>query len=188
MPDDRMPAIPAAEMTEEQSKAAEAFASGRGLAVFGPFTPLLRSPGAMLTAMAMGDHFRFHSSLPKRLTELIILITSRFWTQQFEWTYHYPLALEAGLSLETVTALREGRRPETMADDEAAVCDLCVELQHNHGVSDRTYGRVLERFGERGVIDAVGTAGYYSFLGMVMNTARTAWPKDRGPELPLLPL
>ena len=33
--------------------------------------------------------------------------------------------------------------------------------------------RALEHFGEKGIIDLVGINGYYSFLAMMMNVART---------------
>jgi 4-carboxymuconolactone decarboxylase len=45
-------------------------------------------------------------------------------------------------------------------------------------VSDATYARTVTRFGEQGVIDLIGVNGYYTFLAMVLNTARTAVPKN----------
>ena len=60
-----------------------------------------------------------------------------------------------------------------MDEDEAALYDFCQELLHNRSVSDPTYARGVERFGEQGVIDTVGLLGYYSLLAMVLNTART---------------
>ncbi|HEV7814864.1 MAG TPA: hypothetical protein VGP06_07150 [Janthinobacterium sp.] len=63
-----------------------------------------------------------------------------------------------------------------MADDEALVHDFCIELHQQKQVSDRTYLAALERFGERGVVDPMGINGYYTFLAMVMNAARTAPP------------
>ena len=44
--------------------------------------------------------------------------------------------------------------------------------------SDATYARMLARFGEQGIIDLTGVNGYYTFLAMVLNTARTAVPKN----------
>ena len=63
---DRMPPIPADQLTEAQKKAAELFAEGRGYAVRGPFVPLIRSPEVMLRAKAMGDYLRFKSVLEPR--------------------------------------------------------------------------------------------------------------------------
>ena len=187
MAQDRMPEIPADKMTEAQKKAAEEFAAGRGMAVFGPFVPLLRSPEVMLRAKAMGDYLRFKNSLPAKLSEFTILITSRQWTQQYEWDVHYPIAVKAGLNPEIAKAVAEGRRPQNMPADEELVYDFVTELHDTQSVSDGTYARAVARFGEQGVIDMIGVNGYYTFLAMVMNTARTALPPDHKPALPAFP-
>lgn len=181
---DRMPRIAEADMTADQKKAAEQFGAGRGYAVHGPFAVMIRSPEVMLRAMAMGDYLRFRNVLPRRVSEMAILIAAREWTQQFEWTYHYKYAMEAGLDQGIADAIADGRRPDTMAEDEAAAFDFSIELHQRKSVSDRTYARALALFGERGIIDLIGIAGYYSFLAMMMNVART--PADAGGVAPLV--
>ena len=173
---DRMPPIPADKLTEAQKKAAEAFAEGRGYAVRGPFVPLLRSPEVMLRAKAMGDYLRFKSTLAPRLNEMVILITARAWTQNYEWTAHYPLALKAGLRAEIADAIAQGSRPVGMAEDEEIAYDTATEILRDKRVSDRTYARAAAKFGEQGVIDLLGVVGYYNFLAIVMNATRTAMP------------
>jgi 4-carboxymuconolactone decarboxylase len=180
---ERLPEIADSDLSEEQKKAAEEFESGRGYAVHGPFAVMLRSPEVMLRAKAMGDYLRFCNVLPRRVSEMVILITAREWTQQFEWTYHYRHAMEAGLVREIADAIGAGRRPPAMAEDEAAAYDFATELHHRKGVSDATYARALTLFGERGIVDLTGICGYYSFLAMIMNVART--PADAEGAAPL---
>jgi len=187
MAQDRMPEISSDKMTDAQKKAAQEFAAGRGAPVFGPFVPLLRSPEVMLRAKAMGDYLRFKNVLPAKLAEFVILITGRRWTQQYEWDVHYPIALKAGLSPEIAKAVADGRRPLNMPADEELVYDFLTELDDTRSVSDATYARAVARFGEQGVIDMVSVSGYYTFLAMVMNTARTALPTDHKPMLPEFP-
>ena len=50
---------------------------------------MVRSPEVMLRAKAMGDYLRFRNVLPKRVSEMVILMTAREWTQEFEWSHHY---------------------------------------------------------------------------------------------------
>jgi 4-carboxymuconolactone decarboxylase len=152
------------------------FKQARGADITGPFIPLLRSPEVMTRARAMGDYLRFRSALPPRLSEFVILLTSRDWTQQYEWSVHYPSAIKAGLSPDLVNAISEGRRPARMSEDEEILYDVCAELQRARSVSDATYARAVAKFGEQGVIDTVSIVGYYSFLAMVLNTARTPVP------------
>jgi 4-carboxymuconolactone decarboxylase len=184
---DRMPPIPADKMTDAQQKAVAEFKAARSADISGPFVPLLRSPEVMNRARAMGDYLRYKSALPPRLSEFVILLTARRWTQQYEWNAHQPLALKAGLDADIVTAIAEGRRPERMAEDEDVLYALSDELHRTQSVSDATYARAVSKLGEQGVIDAVGITGYYTLLAMVMNTARTPLALGTTPSLAPFP-
>jgi 4-carboxymuconolactone decarboxylase len=135
----------------------------------------------------MGDYLRFRSVLPPRLSEFVILLTAREWTQQYEWNAHRALAVKGGLDPDTIDAVAEGRRPAGMAPDEETLYDLCHELHRNRSVTDATYARAVSMFGEQGVIDTIGIVGYYTLLAMVMNTARTPLPDGTPPPLPAFP-
>jgi 4-carboxymuconolactone decarboxylase len=184
---DRMPPIPADKLTDAQKKAIEEFKAARSVDISGPFVPLLRSPEVMSRARAMGDYLRYKSSLPPRLSEFVILLTARRWTQQYEWHAHQPLALQGGLRGDIVTAIAAGRRPAGMAEDEDAVYSLWDEVQRTQTASDATYARAIAGIGEQGVIDVLGITGYYTMLAMVMNTTRTPLPDGVKPPLAPLP-
>ena len=183
---DRMPPIPADKLTEAQKKAIEEFKAARSADISGPFVPLLRSPEVMTRARAMGDYLRFRSSLPPRLSEFVILLTARRWTQQYEWNAHAPLAVKGGLKETIVKAVAEGRRPDGMAEDETIVFSLFDEIQKTQSISDATYAKAVKAIGEQGIIDVMGITGYYTLLAMVMNTARTPLPAGATPQLPPL--
>jgi 4-carboxymuconolactone decarboxylase len=187
MAQDRMPEIPADKMTDAQKQAASEFAEGRGYAVRGPFAAMLRSPEVMLRAKAMGDYVRFKTTMPARLNELAIIITARQWTQNYEWQAHRPLAEKAGLKPEIAQAIADGHRPTGMTEDEDIVYDFSMELHVNKSVSDATYKRALEKFGEQGIIDLTAVNGYYSFNAMILNVARTALPANVKAELQPFP-
>ncbi|MBZ5556004.1 MAG: carboxymuconolactone decarboxylase family protein [Acidobacteriia bacterium] len=180
---DRMPPIPADKMTDAQTRAVAEFKAARSVDISGPFVPLLRSPEVMSRARAMGDYLRYKSALPPRLSEFVILLTARRWTQQYEWNAHRALALQGGLRAEIVEAIADGRRPERMAADEEVVYTLCDELARTQSVSDPTYARAVAALGEQGVIDTLGLTGYYTMLAMVLNTARTPLPPGAAPGL-----
>ena len=178
----RMPPIPDDEMTEAQKEAVEEFRSARG-EPGGPWAVILRSPELLNRLRGVSDYLRFNSSLPSRLSEFVILITAREWTQNYEWAAHYRLAMEGGLSPEIAAAVADGRRPEGMADDEAALYDFCTALHRDGRVSDAAYARALAEFGEQGIVEMVGLSGYYTLIAMVLNTARTPLAADATPGL-----
>jgi 4-carboxymuconolactone decarboxylase len=174
----RLPTIVPDRYTEEQKRAAEEFQNARKVPVFGPFEPLMYSPQVMNRARAMGDYLRYDSAIGNTLSELVILITAREWTQDYEWYVHYPIAMKAGIKQETADAIADGRRPTGMNEDEEIVYDFTTELHRNKRVSDRTFARAQKRFGKKGVVDLTGIAGYYTFLAMQLNVARYESPRD----------
>ncbi|MGD9827401.1 MAG: carboxymuconolactone decarboxylase family protein [Hyphomicrobiaceae bacterium] len=181
---DRLPPIPADKMTEAQKKSVADIVSGPRGRVVGPFNVMLRSPEFMDRAQKLGEYLRFRCVLGEKLKELVILVTARNWSQQFEFTAHGPIAIKAGLDPKIVEAIADGRRPDRMDDDETLVHDFCTEMfRRGMSVSDSTYERALARFGEQGVVEMVGVSGYYTMLAMLMNVARTALPEGAKPPL-----
>lgn len=185
---ERMPAIPDAKMTAAQKQAAAELIAGPRGDVRGPFVALLRSPEFMRRVQKVGEYIRFQCPLEKRINEFAAIIAARHWAQQFEWWAHYRQALQAGLKRDIADAIGEGRRPAGMAEDEEIAYDLLTEVLNNKGASDATYARAVAKFGEQGIIDLLGVAGYYALLAMVMNVARTAVPEGRPLPLAALPL
>lgn len=184
---DRMPPIPADKMTEAQTKAAAEIAAGPRKAVVGPFIPLMRSPELMNRLQKVGEYLRYDTKLGPNISEFVILQMARHMSQQFEWDSHVDLALKTGVKKEVLNAIAEGRRPEGMSADEELVYEFVSEIRQHQSVSDASYARVLNRFGEQGVIDITVLCGYYTTLGFVMNVARTPLPPGRTPALPLFP-
>jgi 4-carboxymuconolactone decarboxylase len=183
---DRMPPLTDDQMDDAQRRAAAALVAGPRKGVFGPFVPLMRSPELLDRMQRVGEYLRFGNSLPPKLNELAMLLVARHTTNQFEWAVHHPNAVKAGVARATLDLIEQGRDPVGMPEDEEMVCDFCTELLRGFQVSDATYARVLKAFGERGIMDLVGTVGYFVAICMAMNVAGTPAPESDVP--PLVPL
>jgi 4-carboxymuconolactone decarboxylase len=183
---DRIPTIPPAQYTAEQSQAAADFEAARNVPVFGPFEPMMHSPEVMSRARAMGDYLRYKSTIGNTLSELTILITAHEWAQKYEWHVHYPIALKAGIRQEIADAIADNRRPAAMSTDETIVYDYAIELLKTKQISDATFEHAKARFGTRGVVDMTGIVGYYTFLAMQLNAAKYQIPDD-GNKLSRMP-
>ena len=177
--EERLPTIAPAQYTPDQAQAAVEFETARKGPVFGPFEPLMHSPQVMTLSRSMGDYLRYKSAIGNTMSELVILVVAREWTQDFEWWYHYPLAIKAGISKDIADAIADGRRPVGMSADEDMIYNYTTELARNKRVSDVTFDRVKARFGTKGVVDLTGIAGYYTFLAMQLNSAQYKIPKGQ---------
>lgn len=182
---DRMPPLARDAMDEAQRAAADELIAGPRKGVKGPFVPMLRSPRLMQHLQKAGEYLRFESALSRRVSEFATLVVARDWRQQFEWAVHADLARKEGTSEDTIEALRNGRRPPSMSEEEAFVHDFIAELTLQRGVDDATFREAVGRFGERGVIDLVGLVGYFALVSMMLNVAHT--PAAPLPGIALLP-
>ncbi len=181
---DRFPGLPYEEMTPEQKTATDKALTGRG--AIGIFNIAIRSPQVAETLWVLGDLIRFHMSVPDKLKEMAIIISARYWTAQFEWLAHRRAAVQAGLSEATVKAIAEGRRPASLDPAEEAVYNFCTEFYKTGQVSDATFRAIKDKIGERGIVDIMGSAGYYQVVSMFMDVDRYPLTEGQTPELKLL--
>ncbi len=179
----RLAPLDLAKLTPEQRAVADAIMSGPRGGLRGPFEPWLRSPVLADRAQKLGEYCRFSSSLPKDLSELAILLTGKRYRSQFEFWAHMRLARQAGLPDDIIEAVRLGRAPKFRRDVERAVYDVVTEYFATNRVSDATFKRGIEALGEQGLVDLVGTVGYYSLVAMTLNVFQMELPA--GEKVPL---
>jgi ABC-type molybdate transport system substrate-binding protein len=179
---DRFAPLSAEELTPEQQKMVQDLLAGTRTSLSGPFNVLLRSPEMGNHAQKLGEYVRFQTSVPRRLNEMAILMTARFWSSQYEWYAHERLALEAGLGRATVESIHAGERPSSMLADEKVVYDFCTELRERKRVSDESFEAAVDLLGEKGVVDLMANLAYYDLVSMVLNVDR--YPLPEGAALP----
>ena len=172
-----------AQLDDQQRPIADRILKFSRIGIGGPYHIMLRSPKAAEQVINLMDYLRFQSTVPNRLKEFSIMIQGRLWRSQVEWATHYQPALKAGVSEETLAQLKTNMRPTSMQPDEAAVYDFCTELYTKHAVSDATYAAAVKRFGEKGVTDAIGLAGYYGITAMALAVAKATYPAGAEPKL-----
>jgi 4-carboxymuconolactone decarboxylase len=152
----------------------------------GPFKVYLRSPEFGTRAIAMSDYLRWGTELGPRLTEFTILIAARQWSSHYVWHAHYPAAIKGGLDPSVAADVAAGKRPRAMKADEAIVYNLVTEIYRDRDVSDATFSAAVAKFGEKGVTDIVGLAGYYGITSMSLIAVRTPTAPGDEPKLQAL--
>ena len=171
------------EMSDEQRRIADEIASSRGGVVRGPFAMWIRNPDLANRANQFGSLLRDGTSVPRRLSELAILITARHWTAQYEWYAHRPQAEAAGLKADVVDAIAERRRPAFNDADDELVYEVCIELHDSRKIDDGTYARAVERFGEMTVIELISIVGFYTLVAMMLVAFEAPLPEGAVPPL-----
>lgn len=183
----RLPVLDDQSLTFDQSEVVEAIHSGprgpKANATGGPFGVWLRSPAFANPAQELGAYFRFGAALRRDVSEFAIILTAKHWRAQFEFWAHARIALEEGIPEEVVEAVRTGAPLVLDRPDLALVYRFVTEYFATSRVSQATYQDALATFGESGLVDLVGTIGYYGLVSATLNVFEVELPA--GEEEPL---
>lgn len=141
----------------------------------------LLSPELAARAQSLGEFLRYSTTIAARHAELAILVVARHWSAQYEWAVHAAEAARAGVSAETIAAIRERRLPVFEDATDRAVFDLVKALVADGRVSDETYRTAVSDLGERPVVELVGLVGYYTMVAFTLNVFEIPPPSGAPP-------
>jgi 4-carboxymuconolactone decarboxylase len=182
----RVPILKMHDMTPEQRRIHDDIVTSRGNYANGPFPPLLHQPRIAEPTQKLGEFVRYHTSLSPRLSELAILIVARHWDCNFEWHQHADIALRSDVRGTVIEAIRNGKRPADLADDENVLYEFASSLLAQHRVPAEIYAKATELFGVVGVVELTALLGYYTMLALSLNAHELALPAGVEPPLPPL--
>src|ERR1700694_3807985 len=148
-----------AELTPDQRASADKEIAGGRKPETGPFNIYLRSPEADQLSRPYNDYLRFKAPTPRKLKEIAIMLTARYWGGQYVWYSHRQQALDAGLSPAFITAMAAGERAPHLAAREAPLYDFTTQLLTTRQVSDANFKAMAELVGERGIVETGGHIG-----------------------------
>lgn len=176
----RLTVTPPDQLTPEQREQYDRIAATRRPradgTIGGPFDPWVRSPELARRLVGLGDFVWQRTTVGRRLVELAIIVTARFWESNVEWWAHSRMAREHGVADEVIDAVFAQRRPEGAPEDELIVFDVCTALHQTCRLPEDVYARAVERFGERGLMDIVGTIGFYTTVAMTLSAFQVGVP------------
>ena len=172
------------EMTPAQRTMVEHLFAGPRAGANGPFNVLLRSPEMGDIAQQFGASMRFNQSMPRKLNEMAIIITARYWTAQYRVVRAQARGAAGGARVPRSSTRSQpaGGRPG-MQKDEDAVYTFCTELLNTKHVSDATFKTAKDAVGEKGVVDLMGVMSWYQMVSMMLNVDRYPLPDGAQPEL-----
>jgi 4-carboxymuconolactone decarboxylase len=169
-------------LSEAQLSIYDAVVSGPRGKVQGPLMAALHNPDLADKWQKLGASLRYDTSLPPRISELVILTTAKAWACQLEWHLHEDFARRAGLEPEIIAAVKTGDLRAIEDRDVRDVHAFCDELLRLRRVNAAAYDAVLKRFGTIGVVEMTALSGYYTMVAMTLNAHE--FPLPEGAERP----
>jgi 4-carboxymuconolactone decarboxylase len=181
----RFPPISPDRYTAEQKEFEKLLTSPprNGTLATGPFKVYFRSPVFGLEAIRMSDYLRWGTGMEPRLVELAIIISARNSGSDYIWHAHYPAAVKGGLDPSVGADIAAGKRPTKMKADEEIIYNLLSDIYRDQKVSDASYKAALAKYGEKGITDIIGLAGYYGITAMALMASDAVTAPGDEPKL-----
>jgi 4-carboxymuconolactone decarboxylase len=179
----RLPNLTKAQIKPQDHAFYDAIVGSRG-GVRGPYGVLLHSPDLAARIAHTGTFVRYDLDLPESLRETIIIATASEIKSQYEFFAHARLALQAGVSEDTIQAIAQGTAPEGLSGDEAMLVRYVQELLRYHKISDPTFNAVRDRFGVQKTLEITALVGHYLLVGQILAAFEVDLPEGATPELP----
>ena len=141
------------------------------------YAALLNNPQAAGRLAGLGGYARYETPLPPRIKALAVLTAAREAGGHYVWTVNQPAARDAGLSEETIAAIREYRAPAGFAPEDAAVVQFVLEILRQHRISEATFEAMRALVGDAGVVDVLIVSGYYHTLAHCLQALEVELPE-----------
>lgn len=189
----RLRALSRSELSDEQGVVWDGIVDSRGggVALFddhgglvGPFNAFVHVPEIGRRLSSLGALLRFRTSIERRLSEVAICTVGAHWRSEFEFFAHAPMAIEHGVSVAVVEALRAGVAPVFERDDERIVHAVATQLLNDRRVDEATFGAAEALLGEVGLVELSTLIGYYCLISMMLNLFEVPLPGAAAPSWP----
>jgi 4-carboxymuconolactone decarboxylase len=144
----------------------------------------MHSPGLALKVMAAGAHVRLHSTLSQPERELTIIAVAREKDAAYEWAAHVATGRKAGLREEAIEAVRNRSDVSGLADDERDIISFVRQLLQRNRVEQSLFDALLQRHGERWMVELAATVGQYQYISAI-NTTFDLQPAPDADRLPV---
>jgi 4-carboxymuconolactone decarboxylase len=129
--------------------------------LIGPYNSFLLHPEVAAKILEFSAADKAHTTLSKRVHEVVIVAVGAVWGADYELYAHTTLARHAGLSEHAVTTLANGGVPDELSEHEKIAAHLTRQLSTRHRVDDELYREAEKAFGTTGLFDIVALIGQY---------------------------
>jgi 4-carboxymuconolactone decarboxylase len=159
----RVEPLKVSELSEQQLSHVRPFIGPKGQLpnIFGV---LLRNMELFEAWSHFGSYTMSGSRIDAQLREILVLRTAANLDCEYEWHHHRRLALAVGLAEGAINDIRSGK-PLALGDQQLMMC-CADELAADAVLSDSTWLRMVDRFGQAYTMDVVFTVGAYTALAM----------------------
>ena len=174
---------------EEAKLAAEKIGLPAQMAELSVFRVLLRHPELAKAIFGLLAQLLFRGKLDARLRELVILRIGWATKSEYEWTQHWRVAAQLGVSEADMRAVRDWRKAAVFGAAERAVLAATDETLESGAITPETWRACqAELGGHENLLELVAAIGNWRLFSSLLRSLEipleegvVAWPPDGTP-------
>lgn len=129
---------------------------------------MFNNPGVAAKVSALGEHLRFHGTLPNAVRELAIIRYAVRLGAGYEWSHHQRPAMLAGVSRDVIDAVTAGAVPDVLPDASRAVIEAVDAVFAKRSIPEDVQQRIIAAHGTAGVVEVVALCGLYALISYMV--------------------
>ena len=141
---------------------------GNGARVINLYRVLAHNSDVLRNFLRLGNSLLAKTELSPRLREMAILRIARLTGSEYEWSQHYPIALETGISHEQTEKISNWSNSTDFSDEERAVLQYTDEVAQNVEVKDETFRTLQQHLSERSIVEMTLSIGYWGMVARLL--------------------
>ena len=145
--------------------------------LIGPFNPYLYSTGITPGFLQWMQADSKHTSLNKRVHEVVILSVGAVWRSPYELYAHSAVARTVGVPEAAIQALVAGQSSDALSSEEQLAHRFARQLAAERRVDPDLYREAEAVFGQTGLVDMVYLVGMYLLTCALLNAFEIPAPK-----------
>lgn len=131
---------------------------------------MLHYPALAKAFLTFNNHVATHSSLSKRVREILILRISWLLRSEYEFLQHVVLGRRAGLGEDEIERITLGPDAAGWDPVDAALVRSVDELHADARIADATWSLLTQHFTQQQMLDLIFAVGCYDLLGKLFKT------------------
>ena len=139
-----------------------------GAKVLNLYKVLAHSPDVLRSFLRLGGLLIARTGLPPKLRELAILRVAKLTGSEYEWTQHYPIALEVGVSHEQTETISHWSDSTNFSNEERAVLQYTDEVANNVLVKDETFRVLRQHLNEQSIVELTMSISYWGMVARLL--------------------
>lgn len=139
-----------------------------GARIINLYKALAHNSRVLRNHLQLGNALLSKTELSPKLRELAILRIAKLTGSDYEWTQHYPVAMEAGVSKAQASAVSSWHDSMLFSDEECAVLRYTDEVSQQVKVTDGAFTTLKQYLNEQCIVELTVAIGYWGMVARVL--------------------